>query len=70
MQYLDAISKTTECSVHLQGKPFNITVIQVYALTSNTEETDVEQFYEDRQDLLGLTPKKNVLFIIGDWNEK
>ena len=70
MQQLNAISKTTECSVHLQGKPFNITVIQVYALTSNTEETDVEQFYEDRQDLLGLTPKKDVLFIVGDWNAK
>ena len=57
-------------SVHFQGKPFNITVIQVYALTSNTEEADVEQFYEDLQDLLELTPKKDVLFIIGDWNAK
>ena len=55
-------------SVCLQGKPFNITVIQVYAPTSNTEETEVEQFYEDLQDLLELTPKKHVLFIIGDWN--
>ena len=55
-------------SVRLQGKPFNITVIQVYAPTSNTEE--VEQIYEDIQDLLELTPKKDVLFIIGDWNAK
>ena len=50
-------------SVHFQGKPFSITVIQVYALTSNTEETEVERFYEDLQDLLELTPKKDVLFI-------
>ena len=57
-------------SVHLQGKPFNITVIQIYAPTSNAEETEVEQFYEDLQDLLELTPKKDVLFIIGDWNAK
>ena len=57
-------------SVHLQGKPFSITVIQVYAPTSNAEEAEVEQFYEDLQDLLELTPKKNVLFIIGDWNAK
>ena len=55
-------------SVPLQGKPFNITVIQVYAPTSNAEEAEVEQFYEDLQDLLELTPKKDVLFIIGDWN--
>ena len=55
-------------SVHFQGKPFNITVIQVYALTSNAEEA--ERFYEDLQDLLELTPKKDVLFIIGDWNAK
>ena len=55
-------------SVRFQGKPFNIMVIQVYAPTSNTEEA--EQFYEDLQDLLELTPKKDVLFIIGDWNEK
>ena len=54
--------------VHFQGKPFSITVIQVYALTSNAEEVEVEQFYEDLQDLLELTPKKDVLFIIGDWN--
>ena len=53
-------------SVHFQGKQFNITVIQVYAPTSNTEEAEVEQFYEDLQDLLELTPKKDVLFIIGD----
>ena len=57
-------------SVHLQGKPFNITVIQVYAPTSKTEEAEVEQFYEDLQDLLKLTPPKDVLFIIGDWNAK
>ena len=57
-------------SVHFQGKPFNITVIQVYAPTSNAEEAEVEQFYEDLQDLLELTPKKDVLFIIGDWNAK
>ena len=57
-------------SVHFQGKPFNIIVIQVYAPTSNTEEAEVEQFYEDLQDLLELTPKKDVLFIIGDWNAK
>ena len=57
-------------SVCLQGKPFNITVIQVYAPTSNAEETEVEQFYEDLQDLLELTPKKDVLFITGDWNAK
>ena len=55
-------------SVQFQGKPFNITVIQGYALTSNAEEAEVEQFYEDLQDLLELTPKKDVLFIIGDWN--
>ena len=57
-------------SVHFQGKPFNITVIQVYALSSNTEEAEVEWFYEDLQDLLKLTSKKDVLFIIGDWNAK
>ena len=55
-------------SIHFQGKPFNITVIQVYAPTSNTKETEVEQFCEDLQDLLELTPPKDVLFIIGDWN--
>ena len=57
-------------SVHYQGKPFNITVIQVYAPTSNTEVAEVKQFYEDLQDILELTPKKDVLFIIGDWNAK
>ena len=57
-------------SVHFQGKPFNITVTQAYALTSNTEEAEVERFYDDLQDLLELTPKKDVLFIIGDWNAK
>ena len=57
-------------SVHLQSKRFNITVIQVYAPTSNAEETEVEWFYEDLQDLLELTPQKDVLFIIGDWNAK
>ena len=57
-------------SVRLQGKPFNVTVIQVYAPTSNAKEAEVEWFYEDLQDLLELTPKKDVLFIIGDWNAK
>ena len=57
-------------SVHFQGKPFNITVIQVYAPTSNAKKAEVEQFYEDLQALLELTPKKAVLFIIGDWNAK
>ena len=57
-------------SVHFQGKTFNIAVIQVYAPTSNAEEPEVKEFYEDLQDLLELTPKKDVLFIVGDWNEK
>ena len=57
-------------SVRFQGKPFNITVIQIYALTSNAEEAEVEWFYEDLQDLLKLTPKKDVFFIIEDWNAK
>ena len=57
-------------SVRFQGKPFNITAIQVYAPTSNTEEAEVEQFYEDLQDLLEVTPPKYVLFTIGDWNAK
>ena len=57
-------------SVRLQGKPFNITVIQVYAPTSNAEKAEVERFYEDLQDLLELTSKKDVLFITGDWNAK
>ena len=57
-------------SVCLQGKPFNITLIQIYAPTSRAEEAEVEWFYEDLQDLLELTPPKDVLFIIGDWNAK
>ena len=57
-------------SVRFQGKPFNITVIEVYAPTRNAEEVEVEQFYEDLQDLLELTPKKDILFIRGDWNAK
>ena len=71
MQYLDAVSKNDKMiSVRFQGKPFNITVIQVYAPTSNAEEAEVEPFYEDLQDLLEIIPKKDVLFIIGDWNAK
>ena len=57
-------------SAHFQGKPFNMTVIQVYAPTSNAEEAEVEWFYEDLQDLLELTPKNDIFFIIGDWNAK
>ena len=57
-------------SVHFQGKPFNVTVIQVYVPTSNAEEAEVERFYEDLQELLELSPKKDVLFITGDWNAK
>ena len=57
-------------SVHFQGKPFNMMVIQVYAPTSNAEEVEVERFFEDLQDLVELIPKKDVLFIIGDWNAK
>ena len=57
-------------STHFQGKPFNIMVIQFYAQTSNAEETELEHFYKDLQDHLELTPKKDVLFIIGDWNAK
>ena len=57
-------------SVHFQGKPFNFMVIQAYAPSSNAEEAEVERFYEDLQDLLELTPQKDVLFIIGDWNAK
>ena len=57
-------------SVSFQGKPFNTTVIQIYAPTSNAEEVEVERFHKDLQDLLELTPKKDVLFIIGDWNAK
>ena len=75
MQYLDAIlgynlKNDRMISVHFQGTPFNITVIQVYAPTNNAEETEVERFYEDLQDLLERTPTKDVLFIIGDWNAK
>ena len=70
MWYLDALKNDRMISVCFQGKPFNITVIQVYAPTSNTEEAEVERFYEDLKDLVELTPKKDVLFIIGDWNAK
>ena len=71
MLYLDAVSKTYRMiSVRFQGKPFSITVIQAYAPTSNAEKTEVEWFYEYLQDFLELTPKKDVLFIIGDWNAK
>ena len=70
MQFLDAISKTTELSVCFQGKTFNITVIQVYAPTSNAEEAEVEWLYEDLQDLLELTPKKDVFYTIRDWIAK
>ena len=66
MEYLDAVSKMTEWSVHFQGKPFSIMVIQVYAPTSNAKEAEVERFYEDLQDLLELIPNKYVLFIIGE----
>ena len=69
MQYLDAISKTTEWSL-LVSKANHSRVIQAYAPTSNAEEAEVEQFYENLQDLLELTPPKDVLFIIGDWNAK
>ena len=64
------LKNDTMISVHFQGKPFNITVIQVYAPTSNAEEAEVEWFYEDLQDLLQLTPKKGVIFITGDWDAK
>ena len=70
MQYLNAVSKVSIISVNFQGKPFSITIIQVYAPTSNAEEAEVEWLYEDLQDLLELTPRKDVLFIIGDWNAK
>ena len=63
-------SITSQISVHFQGKPLKIMVIQVYALTSNVEEAEVEQFYEDLHDLLEVKPPKDVLFIIGDWNAK
>ena len=70
MQHLDAISKTTEWSLRFQGQPFNITIIQAYAPTGSTEEAEVEQFYEDLQDLLELTPQKDVLFITGPGMQK
>ena len=71
MQYLGAISEKHRIILaRFQSKPFSITVIQVYAPTSNAKEAEVEWFYEDLQDLLELTPKKDVLFIIGDWNAK
>ena len=71
MQYLGTVSKTDRMtSVFFQGKPFNITVIQVCVPTSNAEEAEAEWFYEDLQDLLELTPKKDVLFIIAYWNAK
>ena len=70
MQYSNAISKTIEWYLFISKAPFNITVTQAYALTSNAEEAELEQFYEEIQDLLELTPKKDVLFIIGDWNAK
>ena len=72
MQYLDAISKTTEWSLFISkaNRLFSITVIQAYAPTSNAEEAEVKRSYEDLQDLLELRPKKDVLFIIGDWNAK
>ena len=70
MQYLDATQKWQNDLCSFQGKPFNITVIQLYALTSKAEETEVEWFFEDLQDLLELIPKKDVLFIIRDWNAK
>ena len=68
--YLGTTSKMTIISVHFQGKPFNITVIQVCVPTTNAEEAEVNQFYEDLEDFLELTPKKGVLFITGDWNAK
>ena len=70
MQYLDAITKTRMISVCFQGKQFNITVIQVYASITNAKEAEVEWFYEELQDLLELTPKKDVLFIRENWNEE
>ena len=71
MQYLDAISKLTEWSPFVSKANHSVvTVIQIYAPTTNAEEAKVEEFYEDLQDLLELTPKKDVLFIVGDWNEK
>ena len=68
MQYLEAMSKTEKDLFSFTSHPFNIMIIQVYALTSNAEEDEVEWFYKDLQDPVELTPKKDVLFIIGDWN--
>ena len=70
MQYLDAVSKMTEWSLFISKANHSISVIQVYVPSSNAEEAEVELFYEDLQDILELTPKKDVLFIIGDWNAK
>ena len=70
MQYFDTNSKKWQNDLCFQGKPFKIMVIQVYAPTSNAEEAEVERFCEDLQDVLELTPQKDVLFIIGDWNAK
>ena len=70
MRYLGAISKIRMISICFQGKPFSITVIQVYSPTSNAEKAGVEQFWEDVQDLLELPPKKDVILFIGDWNAK
>ena len=70
LNYVVGLKIDRMISVCFQGKPFSITVIQVYAPTSNAEEAEIERFYEDLQDLLELTPKKDVLFIIGDWNAK
>ena len=70
MQFLGVISKTTVISICFQGKPLNITVIQVYVQSSNAEEAEVEWFYEDLQDLLELIPPKDIFFIIGDWKAK
>ena len=71
MQYLGSSSKNNRMiSVHVQGKPFNITVIQVYTPITDAEEAEVDQFCDDLEDFLELTPKRDVLFIIGDWNAK
>ena len=70
MQCLDAVSKMTKWSVHFQGKPLNITIIQLYAPTTKVKVVEVEWFYDDIQHLLELIPKKDVLFIIGDWNAR
>ena len=70
MQCLGSKSQKRQSDLCFQGKPFSVTVIQVYALTSNTEEAEAERFYDDLQDLLELTPPKDIFFIIGDWNAK